>query len=125
VRGSAGSAPPSRAALGRLPRPLALSSCRKFQKLSIIPAQRAAWAAKAPRRRATCGPAERGSERPRGPPSPPPSPTRRGSHVARPAAPSRAPGTAECVAAPAGGYFEREGSGPAALFSAFSWPPSR
>lgn len=98
-----------------------LSSCRKFQKLSIIPAQRAARAAKAPRRRATCRPAER----PRGPPSPPPSPTRRGSHVARPAAPSRALGTAECVAAPAGGYFEREGSRPAAVFLAFSWPPSR
>lgn len=52
------------------------------------------------------------AERPRGPPSPPPSPTRRGSHVGRPAAPSRALGTAECVAVPAGGYFEREGSGP-------------
>lgn len=85
------------------------------------PALCAARAAKAPRRRATCRPADR----PRGPPSPPPSPTRRGSHVARPATPSRAPGTAECVAAPAGGYFEREGSGPAAVFSAFSWPRSR
>jgi hypothetical protein len=44
---------------------------------------------------------------------------------AGPAAPSRASGPAECVAAPAGGYFEREGSGPAAVFSAFSWPPAR
>lgn len=41
------------------------------------------------------------------------------------AAPSRDPGRAECVAAPAGGYFEREGSGPASVFSAFSWPPAR
>lgn len=38
---------------------------------------------------------------------------------------SRAPGPAECVAAPTGGYFEREGSGPALVFSAFSWPPAR
>lgn len=49
---------PSRA-LSSLPRPAALSSCRKFQKLSIIPAQRAVRAAKAPRRRATCRPAAR------------------------------------------------------------------
>lgn len=44
---------------------------------------------------------------------------------ARPAAPSRAPDPAECVAASAGDYFEREGSGPASVFSAFSWPPAR
>lgn len=46
-------------ALSPLPGPAALSSCRKFQKLSIIPAQRAVRAAKAPRRRATCRPAAR------------------------------------------------------------------
>ncbi|XP_052571545.1 translation initiation factor IF-2-like [Peromyscus californicus insignis] len=62
-----------------------------------------------PRRRATCRPAGR----PRGPPSPPPCPTRPG----RPRSPARHPfprpgGPAECVAAPAGGYFEREGERP-------------
>lgn len=68
--------------------------------------------------------------RPRGPPSPPPPPqpgeaATSGRAGAGPAAPSRAPGPAECVAAPAGGYFEREGSGPTSVFSAFSWPPAR
>lgn len=65
--------------------------------------------------------------RPRGPPSPPFQPggaATSGQAGARPAAPSRAPARAECVAAPAGGYFEREGNGPASVFSAFSWPPA-
>lgn len=63
---------PARARTRPAPRPAALSSCRKFQKLSIIPAQRAR-AAKAPRRRATCRPAAR--------PALDPPPSRRGSHV--------------------------------------------
>lgn len=54
---------------GPAPPAAALSSCRKFQKLSIIPAQRAAQAAKAPRRRATCRPADRAA-RPRPHPVP-------------------------------------------------------
>lgn len=65
--------------------------------------------------------------RPR-PPPPPPLPSRLGSHVGpggdRAGRPFPHPGRAECVAAPAGGYFEREGSGPASVFSAFSWPPA-
>lgn len=113
---------PSRA-LSSLPRPAALSSCRKFQKLSIIPAQRAVRAAKAPRRRATCRPAARPALGPH--PVQPGRVATSGRARAKPAAPSRAPGPAECVAAPSGGYFEREGSGPPSVFSAFSWPPAR
>lgn len=113
---------PSRA-LSSLPRPAALSSCRKFQKLSIIPAQRAVRAAKAPRRRATCRPAARPALGPH--PVQPGRVATSGRAGAKPAAPSRAPGPAECVAARSGGYFEREGSGPASVFSAFSWPPAR
>lgn len=63
--------------------------------------------------------------RPRRPPFQPGQAATSGRAGARPAAPSRAPGPAECVAAPAGGYFEREGSGPASVFLAFSWPPAR
>lgn len=63
--------------------------------------------------------------RPRHPPPQPGEAATSGRAGAGPAAPSRAPGPAECVAAPAGGYFEREGSGPASVFSAFSWPPAR
>lgn len=58
-----------------------------------------------------------------------PLPPRPSSHVGpgggRGGRPFPRPGRAECVAAPAGGYFEREGSGPASVFSAFSWPPAR
>lgn len=63
--------------------------------------------------------------RPRGPPSPPFQPggaATSGQAGARPAAPSRAPARAECVAAPAGGYFEREGNGPASVFRLFPGP---
>lgn len=64
--------------------------------------------------------------RPRHPPPPQPGEAATSGRAgAGPAAPSRAPGPAECVAAPAGGYFEREGSGPTSVFSAFSWPPAR
>lgn len=57
--------------------------------------------------------------RPQLPPQPPPQAAsnparqpRRAGRGARPAAPSRAPGPTECVAAPAGGYFQREGERP-------------
>lgn len=111
-------------------RPLALSSGRKFQKLSIIPAQAA-------RRRGCQGfpkesphadrAAGRATARPALAPTqshsarqPRSSPGRAGAGRA---APSRAPETAECVAAPAGGYFEREGSGPAAMVFGFFLAP--
>nr|XP_042128554.1 skin secretory protein xP2-like [Peromyscus maniculatus bairdii] len=63
--------------------------------------------------------------RPRGPPSPPPCPTR---PAGRPRSPARHPfprpgGPAECVAAPAGGYFEREGERPGrGVFGFFPGP---
>lgn len=98
-------------------RPAALSSCRKFQKLSIIPAQRSQGCQGSPK--------EGHMPAGRGPPSPHPLPGRAATsgRAGASAAPSRGP--AECVAAPTGVYFEREGSGPASVFSAFSWPPAR
>lgn len=114
---------PARARTRPAPRPAALSSCRKFQKLSIIPAQRAR-AAKAPRRRATCRPAARPALAPPSLPAGQPRRAGRAGGRAGTGRPFPHPGWAECVAAPAGGYFEREGSGPASVFSAFSWPPA-